>query len=80
MAQRRSHRRSGTAPRLPGSDLAGRIEAALPFRLTPDQTSALGDIRSDLGGGVRMSRLLQGDVGSGKTVVAMLALADNFGR
>ena len=76
MAQRRSHRRSGTAPRLPGSDLAGRIEAALPFRLTLDQTSALGDIRSDLGGGVRMSRLLQGDVGSGKTVVAMLALAD----
>jgi ATP-dependent DNA helicase RecG len=76
MAQRRAHRRAGAARPLPASDLAGRIEAALPFRLTPDQTTSLQEIRTDLASGQRMSRLLQGDVGSGKTVVAMLALAD----
>ncbi|MFB2351050.1 DEAD/DEAH box helicase, partial [Priestia megaterium] len=40
------------------------------------QNRALGEIRGDLASGERMSRLLQGDVGSGKTVVAMLAMAD----
>lgn len=76
MAQRRAHRRSGSGPRLPASDLSARMETALPFRLTPDQTTSLAEIRGDLASGSRMSRLLQGDVGSGKTVVAMLALAD----
>ncbi|MCA6244814.1 MAG: ATP-dependent DNA helicase RecG [Phenylobacterium sp.] len=76
MAQRRAHRRSGASRRLPASDLAARIEGALPFRLTPDQQTSLKEIRDDLASGQRMSRLLQGDVGSGKTVVAMLALAD----
>lgn len=76
MAQRRAHRRSGSGAPLPPSRLADMIEAALPFRLTPDQRTALAEIRGDLASGQRMSRLLQGDVGSGKTVVAMLALAD----
>ena len=76
MAQRRAHRRAGAARALPASDLAERIGAALPFRLTPDQDTSLNEIRADLASGQRMSRLLQGDVGSGKTVVAMLALAD----
>ncbi len=44
--------------------------AALPFRLTEAQRRALEDCRADLGRGVPMSRLIQGDVGSGKTVVA----------
>jgi len=44
--------------------------AALPFRLTSAQTRALGEIRNDLASGHSMNRLLQGDVGSGKTVVA----------
>lgn len=47
----------------------------LPFTLTDAQRGALGDIRSDLGSGQPMNRLLQGDVGSGKTVVAALAAA-----
>lgn len=76
MAQRRVNRRAGGARALPASGLAGRIEVALPFRLTPDQKTSLEEIRTDLASGQRMSRLLQGDVGSGKTVVAMLALAD----
>jgi len=47
--------------------------AALPFTLTDDQLGAFGQIRSDLARTVPMSRLLEGDVGSGKTVVAALA-------
>jgi ATP-dependent DNA helicase RecG len=45
----------------------------LPFRLTPDQAAALSDIESDLFSQQLMSRLLQGDVGCGKTLVALLA-------
>jgi ATP-dependent DNA helicase RecG len=47
--------------------------AALPFTLTADQLEAFRQIRSDLARRVPMSRLLEGDVGSGKTVVAALA-------
>ncbi len=45
----------------------------LPFTLTDSQRRSLGEIRADLDRGIPMSRLLQGDVGSGKTVVAALA-------
>jgi ATP-dependent DNA helicase RecG len=55
--------------------IAQRIEAALPFALTGSQTSALAEIRADMRAPTRMLRLLQGDVGSGKTVVALLAMA-----
>ena len=47
----------------------------LPFTLTSAQQSAISDIRADLDSGKPMNRLLQGDVGSGKTVVAALAAA-----
>jgi ATP-dependent DNA helicase RecG len=48
---------------------------ALPFKLTGAQQRAVDDILVDLGSGRPMNRLLQGDVGSGKTVVAALAAA-----
>jgi RecG-like helicase len=46
----------------------------LPFKLTAGQERALGEVLSDLAGPGVMLRLLQGDVGCGKTIVAMLAM------
>ena len=53
-----------------------KIERALPFSLTNSQRKALEEIFSDLASDTRMLRLLQGDVGSGKTLVALLAAAN----
>ncbi len=55
--------------------IAHAIEAALPFRLTGAQQRTLEEIRADLSSDTRMLRLVQGDVGAGKTVVAALAMA-----
>jgi len=51
-----------------------RFYSALPFTLTPDQEKAIATIREDIASERPMNRLLQGDVGSGKTVVAMAAV------
>jgi len=62
--------------RLPGTgELRQKLIAALPYSLTTAQTEAVEEILRDMASGERMLRLLQGDVGSGKTVVALLALA-----
>ena len=50
------------------------LEQSLPFQLTCDQQKAWQDIRHDMESPLPMRRLVQGDVGSGKTVIAMLAL------
>jgi ATP-dependent DNA helicase RecG len=76
LARRRSSRRAQLARSIPSSAQADKVEADLPFRLTGAQTRSLAELRVDLASGERMSRLVQGDVGSGKTVVAMLAMAD----
>ncbi|MDX2202573.1 MAG: ATP-dependent DNA helicase RecG [Hyphomicrobiaceae bacterium] len=52
-----------------------RVIEALPFSLTNSQTKALEEISADLAGPHRMLRLLQGDVGSGKTAVALMTMA-----
>ncbi len=63
----------GIARRFTGNATV-RVNSLLPFSLTEGQKSALQDILSDLASSERMSRLLQGDVGSGKTVVALMAM------
>ncbi len=55
--------------------IRAKVTAALPYSLTPSQGRAVDDIVTDLAKPHRMIRLLQGDVGSGKTVVALLAAA-----
>lgn len=54
--------------------LVARARAALPFALTDAQEAAFGEIRADMAEPLRMLRLLQGDVGAGKTIVATLAM------
>ena len=67
-------RQALSAPALEaGEALAQRLLAALPFALTGAQRRAWNEIRADLGRAHPMHRLLQGDVGSGKTLVAALA-------
>jgi ATP-dependent DNA helicase RecG len=55
--------------------IRARIADALPFTLTNSQRQALREIAEDMGAPFRMLRLLQGDVGSGKTIVALMAMA-----
>jgi len=67
-------RRSAQAPALAGTrKLAAKLQSALPFQLTRAQAKTLAQIRNDLAQPHPMQRLLQGDVGSGKTIVAALA-------
>ncbi|MBW8303999.1 MAG: ATP-dependent DNA helicase RecG [Brevundimonas sp.] len=76
LARRRRARQITPAPVITPGEPSARILDALPFDLTAAQVQALAEIRRDLASGEQMGRLLQGDVGSGKTAVAALALAD----
>lgn len=76
MAEIRAARsRVAPASLVAGSGLADKLIASLPFSPTGAQKAAMADIASDLAGSMPMRRLLQGDVGSGKTTVALYALA-----
>jgi RecG-like helicase/REP element-mobilizing transposase RayT len=76
-----SHVRAG-APHCGRGDFLEKFVSALPFELTNAQKKVIAEIRSDLAAHHPMNRLLQGDVGSGKTVVAiaaiLLAIEDGF--
>ncbi len=74
----RNHMREGQKGRaiFGTGSLKAKAVAALPFALTDGQLQALAEIEQDMGSETRMLRLLQGDVGSGKTIVAMLAMLD----
>jgi len=73
---KRSHRRESLiAPTLKHNDaIDAHITARFPFTLTNSQQSVISEIADDLSQFVPMNRLLQGDVGSGKTVVALYAM------
>lgn len=76
LLRRRAARRTRSAiPRSPRMDgLVAALDARLPFTLTPGQQSVSEEIAADMATSHPMLRLLQGDVGSGKTVVALRAM------
>ncbi|MSU89995.1 ATP-dependent DNA helicase RecG [Rhodobacteraceae bacterium 2CG4] len=73
LARARARKRPGRSTRGAG-ELAGKILQSLPFSPTGAQTRAVAEIQGDMAASHRMNRLLQGDVGSGKTLVALLAM------
>ena len=75
LLHKQEERRRVKAPVFPPpGDLAAAFLDALPFELTAHQLEALDELEADLQGEAPMRRLLQGDVGSGKTVVALYCL------
>ena len=70
-----TERRAACAPQCKEREMGRELVRNLPFSLTGDQKAAIATIAEELGSQVPMRRLLQGDVGSGKTVVAMMAAA-----
>ena len=73
LKKRTAEEQEGIAHAADGT-LVKRVRAALPFTLTADQEQVWGEIRRDMESPLPMRRLVQGDVGSGKTAIALLAL------
>jgi ATP-dependent DNA helicase RecG len=71
--RKRRLERASTGVQHDGEDLVERFIANLPFALTDGQLAAIAEISNDMRANTPMNRLLQGDVGSGKTVVALAA-------
>jgi ATP-dependent DNA helicase RecG len=84
LKRRAENSHTKTTPRVPINDgVLAEFEAALPFTLTDGQISVGNELLDDLANSHPMNRLLQGEVGSGKTLVAvraMLAVADSGGQ
>ena len=73
--RKQSHRAARPAPRLgKAGEMVGQWLESLPFELTKDQVKAFDEIDRDLDSGQPMQRLLMGEVGSGKTVVALYSM------
>ncbi|NVD41369.1 ATP-dependent DNA helicase RecG [Ensifer sp. HO-A22] len=73
LVRQRLRKVAGTPVHATGK-LSSPVISALPFSLTASQSTAIADILKDMAGDERMLRLLQGDVGSGKTMVALMAM------
>ncbi|MBW4708782.1 ATP-dependent DNA helicase RecG [Roseobacter sp. YSTF-M11] len=73
LARARARRKQGRMS-LGDGHLQAAVVAALPYAPTGAQTRAIAEINADMASAVRMNRLLQGDVGAGKTLVAFMAL------
>ncbi len=73
LARRQARRGKGRASKGDGH-FAAKVLAALPYKPTGAQTRAIAEIAGDMASAQRMNRLLQGDVGAGKTLVALMAM------
>ncbi|MGH1354973.1 MAG: ATP-dependent DNA helicase RecG [Thalassovita sp.] len=73
LARSNLRRSKGRQTKAPGA-LKARVLTALPYRPTGAQLRAIDEIQADMAAPIRMNRLLQGDVGAGKTLVAFMAL------
>lgn len=71
---RQHNRRLAGRPSVATGALTSRVKAKLPYELTGSQRHAIEEVAADMAAPQRMLRLLQGDVGSGKTVVALFAM------
>lgn len=74
LVRRRSRAQAGCRLEKKASPLCDNVQSLLPFKLTEGQKKVLAELQADMQSGERLLRLLQGDVGSGKTVVAMLSM------
>ena len=77
LKQEHKKEKTGIKRELTNDDLALAMKI-LPFELTNDQVNAIKEIMDDLNSSGRMNRILQGDVGSGKTIVAVVAMYLNY--
>jgi len=80
LEERKRQEQDHLAPSLKGAGLPAQLMTALPWALTPAQLRVWGELKADIARTKPMRRLVQGDVGSGKTVLAALALAAAVGE
>ncbi|MBM3467882.1 MAG: ATP-dependent DNA helicase RecG [Alphaproteobacteria bacterium] len=75
LTRKHQHTKAQGQTLLGNGRITAKLRAALPFTLTPGQEKAITEISQDMASSHQMHRLLQGDVGCGKTIVALMAMA-----
>ena len=74
LSENRKRFKKAKTPKIFSNQLSNQIIKKLPFKLTESQIKVLDEIKSDLTSSYRMFRIIQGDVGSGKTIVSLLSI------
>ena len=74
LSENRKRFKKAKTPKIFSNQLSNQIIKRLPFKLTKSQIKVLNEIKSDLTSSYRMFRIIQGDVGSGKTIVSLLSI------